>query len=139
VARIIGLDVGSKRVGVAVSDETGVLASPRGAIVRRSYNRDAAAIADLVAADEAIKVVVGLPVGLSGQRTEQTARVERFASMLATRLSVPVELWDERLTTVLAHHVDPSTSRPQSRKEGRPDAIAAAFILQGYLDHQRGS
>jgi putative Holliday junction resolvase len=126
-------------VGVAVSDETGVIATPRGAIARHSYNRDAKAIADLVATEDAIRIVVGLPLGLSGQRTDQTTRVERFATILATRLSVPVELWDERLTTALARQTDPSVSRPRSRKEGRADALAAAFILQGYLDRQRDS
>lgn len=134
--RIIGLDVGSKRVGVAVSDEIGIIATPRGAIPRHSFNKDAAAIADLVEAESAARVVVGLPVGLSGEPTEQTRRVERFAAMLASRLSVPVDLWDERLTTAMARQVDPASARPEARRRGRADALAAGFILQSYLDRQ---
>ena len=135
--RIIGLDVGSKRVGVAVSDEIGIIATPRCAISRHSYNKDAAAIADMVETENAARVVVGLPLGLSGEATEQTRRVERFAAMLASRLTVPVDLWDERLTTAMARQVDPGSTRAEVRKTGRADALAAGFILQNYLDHQR--
>jgi putative Holliday junction resolvase len=134
VARIIGLDVGSKRIGVAISDELGVLASPRGAIHRLSYNKDAAAIASLVLESEAECVVVGLPLGLSGHETDQTRRVRQFAEMLASRITVPVELWDERLTTVAAQAIAPLDRA--ARKAGLLDAVAAALILQGYLDHQ---
>jgi putative holliday junction resolvase len=134
VARVIGLDVGSKRIGVAISDELGVLASPRGAIHRQSYNKDAAAIASLVQESEAECVVVGLPLGLSGHETNQTRRVRQFAEMLASRITVPVELWDERLTTVAAQAIAPLDRA--ARQAGLLDAVAAALILQGYLDHQ---
>lgn len=137
MGRAIGLDVGSKRIGVAVSDELGLIATPRGAVRRRSYNRDAAEILDLVRETEADRVVVGLPLGLSGRATEQTARITRFADMLASRLPVPVEFWDERLTTAAARAIPSASSRP--RAQGYLDAVAAALILQGYLDHQRQS
>jgi len=134
MARIVALDVGSKRVGVAVSDELGVLATPRGLIHRQSYNKDAAAVVELVEREAAECVVVGLPTGLSGRATEQTRRAERFAEMLASRLSVRVELWDERLTTVMARQIRPSSSRTPEREAESVDAIAAALILQSYLD-----
>ena len=130
---MIGLDVGSKRIGVAISDELAVLATPRGAIARRSYNKDAAAIAEIVEAAAAERIIVGLPLGLSGAASKQTEQVQRFAAMLAERVDVPVELWDERLTTVMAHSIVPSSR--QARRAGAVDAVAAAFILQGYLDH----
>jgi putative holliday junction resolvase len=137
VARIIALDVGSKRIGVAASDELGLLATPRGAIHRQSYNKDAAAIVALADELEAERVVVGLPLGLSGHPTAQTLRVQQFAEMLTSRLSIPVELWDERLTTIQAYQMVPLG--PQDRKSGRVDAVAAAVILQDFLDSRRSS
>jgi putative Holliday junction resolvase len=139
MARIIALDVGSKRVGFAISDETAVIATPRGLVHRRSYNKDAAAIGDLVEQEQAERVIVGLPTGLSGRPTEQTRRAERFAEMLASRLSVPVELWDERLTTVMARRIRPSSRRTPEREAESVDAVAAALILQSYLDRRSQS
>jgi putative Holliday junction resolvase len=136
VARIIALDVGSKRIGFAVSDELGVIATPRGLVPRQSYNKDAAAIGELVEQEQAERVLVGLPTGLSGRPTEQTRRSERFAEMLASRLSVPVELWDERLTTVMARRIRPSATRNPAREAESVDAVAAALILQSYLDRR---
>jgi putative Holliday junction resolvase len=136
VARIIALDVGSKRIGFAVSDELGVIATPRGLVPRQSYNKDAAAIGELVEQEQAERVLVGLPTGLSGRPTEQTRRSERFAEMLASRLSVPVELWDERLTTVMARRIRPSATRNPARETESVDAVAAALILQSYLDRR---
>jgi putative holliday junction resolvase len=139
LARIIALDVGSKRLGFAVSDEIGVIATPRGLLHRQSYNKDAAAIGDLVEREKAERVIVGLPTGLSGRPTEQTRRAERFAEMLASRLSVPVELWDERLTTVMARRLRPSATRTPEKGAESVDAVAAALILQSYLDRRSPS
>jgi len=130
LARVIGLDVGRKRIGVAVSDELGILATPRGVILRRSYNKDAAEIQALVSAAEAEAIVVGLPLGLSGGATDQTRRTQRFAEMLASKIGVPVSMWDERFTTAEAQTIGP----PE-----RDDEIAAAIILQGFLDSRRPS
>jgi putative Holliday junction resolvase len=137
MGRVIGLDVGSKRIGVAVSDELRILATPHGMIRRQTYNKDAAAIAELVEQFAAETVVVGLPLGLSGKVTAQTTRVQQFAAMLASRLPVPVEQWDERLTTAEARTIVPPT--PEARRAGRVDAVAAALILQGFLDEGPGS
>ena len=126
MARIIALDVGSKRIGFAVSDELGVIATPRGLVHRQSYNKDAAAIGEIVGQEQAERVLVGLPTGLSGRPTDQTRRSERFAEMLASRLSVPVELWDERLTTVMARRIRPSATRNPAREAESIDAVAAA-------------
>jgi putative Holliday junction resolvase len=139
VARVIALDVGSKRVGFAISDEIGVIATPRGILRRQSYNKDATAVGELVEREQAERVIVGLPTGLSGRPTEQTRRAERFAEMLASRLPVPVELWDERLTTVMARQIRPSSTRTPHREAESLDAIAAALILQSYLDRRSQS
>jgi len=126
--RVIGLDVGSKRIGVAVSDELGILATPRGVIRRWSRNKDAAQIVHLVEETGAGAIVVGLPLGLSGSPTRQTEKTEQFAAMLASRVPVPIHLWDERLTTVAAHELGPAD---------RDEEIAAAIILQEFLDSRR--
>ena len=122
MGRIVGLDFGSKRIGVAVSDELGILATPRGAIFRTNLHGDLAAVADLIAETLAEKVVVGYPVGMSGAPTRQTHQTEKFAEYLSNQITVPVELWDERLTTALAAEVV-GTGR-QAREAGRRDAVA---------------
>lgn len=151
MGRIIGLDLGSKRIGVAVSDELGILATPHGVLRRRSYNRDAAWIAQLVTETTAESIVLGCPVGLAGDPTEQTRRAQRFGEMLAARVPVPVEWWDERLTTVVAQTISRQARGPgrapretgssvrRGSSEGAEslDAIAAAVILQDYLDYHR--
>lgn len=137
MGRIIGLDLGSRRIGVAVSDELGVLATPRGAITRRSERQDMAAILDLLRDIQPERVVVGHPIGLSGASTAETERAERFAVALADDSPVPVELWDERLTTREAQNVVGTGRSP--RETGRRDAVAAAFLLQHYLNHRARS
>ncbi len=133
MARILALDVGSKRIGVAVSDELGLLASPLRAIVRQSYNRDIAAILALIRELDVERVVVGHPIGLAGQVTSQTRQTEAFARKLADRIPVPLELWDERHTSSAAQQIVGSS--PEARRSGRIDAVAAAIILQSYLDN----
>lgn len=129
--------MGSKRIGVAISDELGVLATPRGAIYRRSYNQDMAAILRLVEETQSEQIVVGHPLGLSGMPTEETRRVEQFATVLSTRTTVAVELWDERLTTAAARKI--VGSGPEARRRGHRDAVAAALLLQSYLDRRARS
>ena len=133
MARVLALDVGSKRIGVAVSDELRLTARPYGMIPRETYNKNAVAIATVVTDLGADRVVVGLPLGPAGNDTEQTARTRRFADMLSTRLPVPVEMWDETLTTVAAKAIVPAGRK--ARQTGRVDAVAAAVLLQSYLDH----
>ncbi len=133
MSRLIGLDVGSKRIGIAVSDELGILATPHGMIARRSYNRDGEAIARLIQELTAVRVIVGHPIGLAGQSTRQTEATETFARMLADRVPVPIELWDERHTSTAAREIVGSS--PEVRRSGRIDAVAAAIILQSYLDN----
>ena len=131
--RVLALDVGSKRIGVAVSDELGLLATPHGVIGRRSRAHDMAAITTLVRELRAVRVVVGYPIGLQGQTTQQTEATEAFARMIARHVDVPIELWDERYTSVAAREVVGSS--PEARRSGRIDAVAAAILLQSYLDN----
>jgi putative Holliday junction resolvase len=132
--RTLGLDVGERWIGVALSDPLGILASPLTRIERTDDEAAVKAIADLVRKHEAKAVVAGLPYSLDGSVGQQAVRVQDFLRKLAQSLSVPIETSDERLSTVAATQgmIEAGVSR-ESRK-GKIDAAAAALILQWYLD-----
>jgi putative Holliday junction resolvase len=133
--RILGLDIGERRIGVAVSDEMGTIASPVGMIRRESdVPRELKA---LIAKYGAVRLVAGLPVGLSGREGPQAAVVREFADALAGEIDVPLEYWDERLSTAVAERSLIAGGTRRSKRKEKIDAVAAAVILQGYLDHQR--
>jgi putative Holliday junction resolvase len=138
--RVLGLDVGDRRIGVAVSDPDRRFALPLSSIDRRQ--EDAIdAIATLVRDDEIGEIVVGLPLSLSGERGAQAKSATAFAEDLERRLSLPVHLWDERLSTREALGRADETRRTR-RDRGRPievdtDALAASIILQAFLDGRR--
>lgn len=134
---LLALDVGDVRVGVAGSDPTGTLASPRTVLQRRS---DKALFKDLLAlireeAPEAI--IVGYPRSLSGEIHAQAEAVASFAEQLRRRVSCPVILWDERLSTVAAERELLAAGTKRARRRELLDAVAAAIILQNYLDYRR--
>ncbi len=130
--RVLGLDYGSARCGCALADPTGTIVTPIEAILRPATRRGMDALAELVAEREVQRVVVGLPLSLSGQDTEQTRETREFAARLARRLrgettgeGVPVELHDERFTTRMAQRMEGAVSAEDSR--------AAAHMLDGWL------
>jgi putative Holliday junction resolvase len=124
--RVLALDYGSARCGCAVSDPTGTLATPIEPILRPGTRKGLARIGDLVRELGAERVVVGLPLSLSGADSAQTAETRAFAAQLAGRLTVPVELYDERFTTLLA-------SRDPGDPVASEDSRAAAHLLEGWL------
>jgi putative Holliday junction resolvase len=130
----MALDVGERRIGVAVSDPTGTLATPLTVIQRRSKAEDFAAVARLVAKLEIKRVVVGLPLSLSGEVGPQARRVTRYAQALAQTLDVPVALYDERYSTAIA---DELLAESRRKRPVPIDAAAAAVILQDYLEAHR--
>jgi putative Holliday junction resolvase len=132
--RVLALDVGDKRIGVAISDPSQVLARSLKVIQRRSRQEDFAAVARLVEEYEVEKVVVGYPLSLDGKAHAQAKKVERYATGLAESLTVPMLLWDERFSTVIAERLMREAGlRGKKRRKGI-DAVAAAVILQDYLD-----
>lgn len=132
--RILGLDYGSRRIGVAVSDPLGLTAQPLPALPREGDRKDIAAIGRLAAGMEVTAVVVGLPLLLNGDEGPQAARARAFGERLSAELSLPVTLWDERLTTVQSErHLVDSGVRRERRKEIR-DSLSAMFLLQSFLD-----
>jgi putative Holliday junction resolvase len=135
--RIMALDVGEKRVGVAVSDETGTLAVPKPPLIRRGLAQDIDRIRDMAEGFSVERIVVGWPVGLSGQEGPQALAVRRFAEALARRLPWPVELVDERLSTQEAERVLIAGDVDRRRRRTLVDGLAAAVILRRYLDRQQ--
>ena len=129
MARVLALDYGSARCGVAVSDPTETLASPLPVVPRPSTRRGLGAILGLVREYAPRAVVVGLPVGLGGEDTAQTVETREFAEVLRSRLGgrVAVELWDERFTTRMAERFGGA---------GDEDSRAAAHLLEGWLAAQ---
>ena len=130
----MGLDVGERRVGVAIADELGMISSPLTIVQRR--DGDLAELRDLAIAKGVDRLVVGLPTGLSGREGPQAAVVRQFADALGAALGpeIPVVFWDERLTTAVAERTLRESGRGRRRQKGDVDAVAAAVILQGYLD-----
>jgi putative Holliday junction resolvase len=122
--RILALDHGAARCGCAISDPSGTLATPLAAVERPDSRKGLAAIARLVEEQGAERVVVGLPIGLSGEEGAQAELARAFAQRLDRRVNVPVELHDERLTTRLAERTGGA---------GDEDSRAAAFLLESYL------
>jgi putative Holliday junction resolvase len=141
-SRFLALDVGDRRLGVAVSDETGLIASPVEVIRRASRAEDFARIAQLAQEYGVGALVVGHPLNDDGSAGPQAQRIERYAKALAAALQaagleLPVILWDEYRSTQRAQESMIASGRKARRRRARLDAVAAAFILQDYLDARR--
>jgi putative holliday junction resolvase len=124
--KVLALDFGSARTGVAVSDPTGTIAKPVGVVERAATETGLTQLAALIQAEEVELVVVGLPLTLRGERGEQADETERFVTDLRATLDVPVDTFDERFTTDLAEQT--------SNGAGSVDAVAAAHLLSSYLE-----
>jgi putative Holliday junction resolvase len=140
--RVMALDVGHKRIGVALSDPGQVLASSLQVVERKGQQRDLATVVQLVREHEVGKIIVGYPRSLNGTVGQQAKFVERYVAVLEKKLvdsslDVPVVLWDERLSTVAADRLMTEAGRKGRERRERIDAVAAAVILQDYLDATR--
>ncbi|QBD79948.1 Holliday junction resolvase RuvX [Ktedonosporobacter rubrisoli] len=153
MVRLMALDIGAARIGVAVSDATGLLASPYTTLhASRDEQQTWQAIQQLIGETEAQGLVVGLPISLDGQLHEQGRQIQAFAERLQPHIAVPLVFWDERLSTVEAQRLLAQRGQEEGKKRQRRsgqrhtsakrrrrgheiDALAAAVILQDYLDH----
>ena len=124
------------RLGVALSDPQGILASPLTIIKRRDEFQDIEAITDIVNQHQVGQIIVGLPRSMNGSIGKQAERVKAFTQSLCQHIKVPLEFRDERLSTVSAKRLMQAGSK-KNQKKTRDDAVAAALILQGYLDEDR--
>lgn len=134
--RILGLDVGDRRIGVAVSDGLGLTAQPVLTLVRTNRRQDLRSLARLARRYSCARVVVGNPLYMSGDLSPQAAKAQEFAGLLRDALQLPVHLWDERLTTTEAHRHLHAAGRPGAEHRAVVDQVAAVLILQSYLDAQ---
>lgn len=136
MSRVLGVDYGERRIGLALSDPTRTIASPYGTLVRRPGKRPPwADLERLVQDQEVAEIVVGLPLALSGDETDWTAEVRDFAERLRERTGLPVSFIDERLSSVQAERAvrGMGLKRSQREEKARVDAAAAAIILRSYL------
>jgi putative Holliday junction resolvase len=132
--RILGLDVGDKRIGVAISDPEEILATPLTTIAREDDKKAIADIIELIDRHSVARIVVGLPYSLDGSIGGQANKVIDFAERLSQHTTASMETWDERLSTVAVERLLRESGSRKAEKRMRRDAAAAAFILQGYLD-----
>ncbi|MBV9437151.1 MAG: Holliday junction resolvase RuvX [Acidobacteria bacterium] len=135
--RILGLDVGARRIGVAVSDPLGLTAQGLETIQRRNRRYDSGELQKVVCAHEIREIVVGNPLRMSGESGTQAEKMEAFAAQLRQAFAMPVHLWDERLTTAEAHRLLDETGIRDSRRKEVIDKMAAVLILQSFLDARR--
>jgi len=134
--RALGIDFGEARIGVAVSDELGMLAHPLETIVVKDTRDPVARVAQLAADKDAGHVIVGLPKNMDGTAGPAAEKARAFADQLRERVSCPVRLWDERLTTVAAQRYLHDAGRNTKQSRAVIDQVAAQIILQGWLDSQ---
>jgi putative Holliday junction resolvase len=132
--RILALDLGARRIGVAVSDPLGITAQGLGTIERRNGHTDMAALQKLVKEYEVGMILLGQPLNMSGQAGIQAEKAEAFAGQLRRRLSTPVTMWDERLTTAEAQRVLKSSGVGLEKRKQAIDRMAAVILLQSFLD-----
>lgn len=134
MARLLALDIGDRRIGVAISDESQLLARPLTTIKRASRREDFEKIGRLIVEHNVVRVIAGLPRTLRGEEGSQARRVRRYVEALAAAMDVPVEFQDERYTSIEAEEKLRLGSQRRARAKGEIDAAAAAIILQDYLN-----
>ncbi len=137
-ACLIGLDLGSKTIGVAVSDRLRTIATPRLTIRRSKFKADAAQLLELAATENAAGFVLGLPVNMDGTHGPRVQATHAFARNLARLTPLPIALWDERLSTAAVERMLIDADRSRARRAELIDKLAAAWILQGALDRLAG-
>jgi putative holliday junction resolvase len=136
--RYLALDIGAKRIGIAVSDELGLTAQPVLTLeVRRNHRDDLRSIARLARRFTVAGIVVGNPLHLSGEASPRALKTQQFAAELGALTSLPIHLWDERLTTREAHQILYEAGHPRQDHKQVVDQVAATLILQSFIDTRR--
>ena len=134
IMRMIGLDLGEKRIGVAVSDELGMTAQGRENIIRTSDKETVEAIKKVIFECKASTIVLGYPINMDSSSGDRARDAEKFKTLLETATGIPVVLWDERLTTKEAEAVMLEADVSRAKRRKNIDKLAAQLILQSYLD-----
>ena len=134
--RILGLDVGRKRIGLAISDGLGLTAQPLSLLKRKDISRDLAELKKIIAARDIKKIVVGLPLNMNGSTGKMAIEILDFVKSLKDNLSPPVITWDERFTSLQAESLLLEADVSRRKRKEVIDKLSAQLILQGYLDSQ---
>lgn len=129
--KVLGVDLGTRRIGLAISDPERRISVPKQHLEARGGEQDAVAVADLASTEDAARIVVGMPVSMSGERGPMAQWALQFVKQLKRATALPVDTWDERLSTEQAMAASSKSAR---RRKGAIDSVAAAFVLQSYLD-----
>ena len=133
--RLIALDVGEKTIGVAVSDESRMVASPDLTLMRRKWSQDAEALAAMIANQNVVGMVLGYPLNMDGTAGPRAQSTRGFARMFQEKIPLPVLLWDERMSTMaVVRMMEKEADLSRARRDELVDKLAAGYILQGVLD-----
>ena len=135
--KIMAVDYGDARTGLAVCDRTEFLASPIGTIEERNAQLLAMKVAHMEQQYEVGEIIVGLPLNMNGSRGPRAEKCEAFANMLNELTEIPVNMWDERSTTVSAHNILNETNVRGKKRKAVVDTVAATVILEAYLEYRR--
>ncbi len=137
--RVLGIDYGEKRIGLAISDPLGIIAQGLKVVSAENFfqNKGIEEFKELIKEFKISKIVVGFPLNMDGSTGKKGNEVQSFVEQLKKHISLPFVLWDERLTTVAAENILINTDLSRKRRKKVIDKVAAAIILQGYLDRQK--
>ncbi len=138
VQRVLGVDFGRARIGVAISDELGLLAHPLETVPGARVEAAAKRVAEIAGEKNVSRVILGLPRHMNGELGAAAEEVNAFATKLRPLLACPIQMWDERLTTMAANRALRDAGQQTRRTKGIVDQVAAQMILQGYLDSVAG-
>jgi putative Holliday junction resolvase len=133
----LGLDIGSKRIGVAISDELGITAQGLESLICKNPQEDAKRIARLAKEREVTEIVVGIPYNMNGTEGPQARKVRALMNLIMQKVDIPVNDWDERLSTVAAERTLLEADMSRAKRRKVIDKLSAVIILQGYLDRRR--
>jgi putative Holliday junction resolvase len=136
-ARLLGLDIGAKTIGLALCDPSGTVATPLATIRRTRFTEDARQLRKIIEANGVIGLVIGLPVNMDGSEGRRCQSVRAFADNLLQRMEIDLAFWDERLSTAAVERMMVEGDLSRGRRKQLVDKLAAAYILQGALDRQR--
>lgn len=132
--RLIGLDLGDKTIGIAISDLTWMIASPHLLIRRTALQKDLQQLQDIAVKNKVVAIIIGLPVNMNGTEGPQAEKTRAFVETLETTLNLPILFWDERLSTMAVTRTLLAADVSRKRRHDLVDKMAATFILQGVLD-----
>ncbi len=137
--RVLGIDYGEKRIGLAISDPLGIIAQGLKVVSAENFfqNKGIEEFRELIKEFKISKIVVGFPLNMDGSTGKKGNEVQSFVEQLKKHISLPIVLWDERLTTVAAENILINSDLSRKRRKKVVDKVAAAIILQGYLDRQK--